>query len=301
MPDAASNHLYAPKHWPLWCLFALIYPVTLLPLSWQRPFGKALGFLLFHLGPHRRHIADVNLKLCFPELTDNERLKLLRDHFSLYGMSLIESFSAWWMPRSRFHPHASYEGLEHLDEALSQKNGVLLLSGHFTTLEIGLRLLGKKQPFHIMYRRHKNPLFEETMSGGREAHVGKTIDRKDVRGILSSLKAGNAVWYGPDQDYGRKHSVFASFMGIPAATVTGTQRWARVSGAAVVPYFVERTNKGYHVKVLPALSNFPTDDAEQDATRINQIFEQQIRLHPENYLWTHRRFKTRPKGEARPY
>lgn len=301
MSSTLPPKLYAPKYWPLWCLYACLYPVTLLPLSLQRSIGRGCGGLLYIFGPHRRHIADINLQLCFPELDDEQRKQLLRRHFSLYGMGLLESFSAWWVSDKRFNPQVTYDGLQHLQDALQQNKGVLLLSGHFTTLEIGLRLLGRQQPFHIMYRRHKNALFERTMSGGRERFTGKTIDRKNVRGILNSLKSGHAVWYGPDQDYGRKHSVFAPFMGVQAATVTGTQRWARVSGSPVIPYFVARTANGYHVKIFPALTDFPSDDAIVDATYINRLFEKQIRQQPENYLWTHRRFKTRPDGEARPY
>jgi KDO2-lipid IV(A) lauroyltransferase len=154
----------------------------------------------------------------------------------------------------------------------------------------------------MMYRPHKNPLFERIMSNGRERWNGKIIERRDIRQILRSLKSNRAVWYGPDQDYGRKHSVFVPFMGVQTATVTATSRLARLSGAAVVPYVIRRTDTGdYHVVVFPELENFPSDDLEQDARRINEWLEQQIRLQPENYFWTHRRFKTRPAGEDRPY
>jgi KDO2-lipid IV(A) lauroyltransferase len=302
MSQPSTTSFLLPKYWLLWLAFALIYPITRLPLSIQFTVGRTFGFLLYHLGPARRHIANVNLTLCFPELDTNERKTLLKKHYALYGVCLVESFSAWWASSSLFTDNVTYEGLEHLTSALEQGKGVLLLNGHFTTLEIGGRLLGQKIPFHMIYRAHKNPLFEKIMTSGRERWIGKTIDRRDIRQTLRSLKSNHAVWYGPDQDYGKKHSVFVPFMGVMAATVTGTSRIAKLSGAPVVPYVVRRTtNYGYHVTVFPQIKDFPSDDLEHDATRINQWFEQQIRQEPEDYLWTHRRFKTPPPGGKRPY
>ena len=302
MQEQENHNFYMPRYWLLWLLLGLVYPVTCLPLKAQRRIGRWLGKLLYLFGHYRRHIATVNLQLCFPELKASEQHTLLKKHFALYGVSVIESFATWWSKPEIINRHVEYSGLENFEQALAEKRGILLLSGHFTTLEIGSRLLGQRMPFSGMYRRHKNPLFEHVMSTGRQRWIdGKTYDRKDVRGVLKSLKAGHAIWYGPDQDYGRKHSVFVPFMGVMAATVTGTSRWARLTNAIVLPYFVERTENGYHVKVLPRLESFPTGDQQADAIRINQIIEKQIRLSPENYLWTHRRFKTRPDGEPRPY
>ncbi len=302
MREQGNHNFYTPGHWLLWLLFGLLYLVTRLPLSMQHWVGRRLGSLLYLFGRRRRHIAAVNLRLCFSGLQASQRHTLLKRHFALYGVSVIECFTAWWSKPEIINRHTEYTGLENFEQALAEKRGILLLSGHFTTLEIGSRLLGQKIPFSGMYRKHKNPLFERIMSEGRERWIaGRSYDRRDVRGILKSLKAGNAIWYGPDQDYGRKHSIFVPFMGVTAATVTGTSRWARLTNAIVLPYFVERTESGYHVRVFPRLENFPTSDQEADAIRINQIIEKQICVSPENYLWTHRRFKTRPAGELRPY
>jgi len=303
MPTVPSNkHYWHPKFWPLWLVFGLLFAITRLPLPLQHAAGRTLGFFLYWLGPRRRHIAEVNIRLCLPELSDAKRHTLLKIHFGRYGISLIESFTAWWARPAILEGRVEYEGLENLHEALKQGKGVLLLGSHFTTLEIGVRLLGQVIPVHNMYRRHKNPLFESIMSRGRERWVGTAIDRRDVRCVLRSLRDNHPVWYGPDQDYGRKHSVFVPFMGNLAATVTGTSRIARISGSPVVPYFVERMQRSrYRVVIHPPLDNFPTDNIEADAERINRIIETQIRKVPADYLWTHRRFKTRPEGEARPY
>ncbi|MCW8964082.1 MAG: LpxL/LpxP family Kdo(2)-lipid IV(A) lauroyl/palmitoleoyl acyltransferase [Gammaproteobacteria bacterium] len=292
----------APRFWPLWVLFGFLYLITRLPLAVQQKIGRVTGWFFYHLGPRRRHIATVNIQLCFPELSEGQQQALIKQHYELFGLSLIETFAVWWSDPDLFTGRVTYEGLENLSGALKKGNGVLLLSGHFTTLEMARPLLGEKIPFDMVYRPHKNPLYEHIMSNGRQRWKGKSIDRRNVREMLRRLKSNHAVWYGPDQDYGRKHSVFVPFMGVMAATVTGTSRLAKISGAPVVPYVIRRTeNNGYHVRVFPELTDFPTDDAEQDATRINQWFEEQIRQQPEDYLWTHRRFKTPPAGQDRPY
>jgi len=294
--------LAAPRYWPLWVLFGLLYIITRLPLAAQQHLGRATGWCLYYIGQRRRQIARINLELCFPDMITSERQELLRQSYSLYGMSLIETFTAWWSAPAIFHGKVTYEGLEHLTHALEKGRGVLLLNGHFTTLEIGQRLLGQKVPFDMMYRPHKNPLFERIMSNGRQRWNGKVIDRRNVREIMRSLKSNHPVWYGPDQDYGRKHSVFVPFMGVMAATVTGTSRLTKLSGAPVVPYVARRTeNHGYHIKVYPEITDFPTEDLEQDASRVNRWFEERIREVPQDYLWTHRRFKTPPPGKLRPY
>ena len=291
-----------PRYWLLWLLFACIYPLTRLPISLQLRVGGFVGTLLYIAGKKRRHIATVNLSLCFPELDEAERRQLLKQHYRLHGMGLMETFMAWWSRPSLFQGKVNYEGLEHLTGALKKGKGVLLLGGHFTTLELGGRLLRQEIPFDMMYRPHKNPLFERIRSNGRTRWNGSVIDRRDVRQILRSLKANHPVWYGPDQDYGQKHSVFVPFMGVMAATVTGTARLAKLSHAPVVPYLVRRTGQGgYHVKVFPALEGFPCGDPAEDAITINQWYEQQIRQEPADYLWTHRRFKTPPPGGKRPY
>jgi KDO2-lipid IV(A) lauroyltransferase len=160
-----------------------------------------------------------------------------------------------------------------------------------------------EQRFHVMYRKQKNKLIDEIMRRRRRHHFEKAIDRKDIRGVISSLKQGLPVWYAPDQDYGPKHSVFAPFFNVTAASITATARFASMTGAPVVPFFTRRLeqDRGYQVTLLPALQGYPAGDEVHDATVINQVLEQQIRQYPEQYLWIHRRFKTRPPGEDRLY
>ncbi|RME35554.1 MAG: LpxL/LpxP family Kdo(2)-lipid IV(A) lauroyl/palmitoleoyl acyltransferase [Gammaproteobacteria bacterium] len=306
MPDSPTDFhlsLLAPEFWPLWAGLGSAWSLAHAPYPVQMAVGRRLGRLALRLASARRHIAAVNLRLCFPALSEEERQRLLERHFESLGMGIVETAMSWWTPPNRLRHLGHIEGLENLHHALERGKGVLLLSAHFTSLEIGGRLLARQVPFHVMYRRHKNPLFERVMRKARERNFEKAIDRDDLRGLLRSLRANMPVWYAPDQDHGRHHSVFVDFFGIPAATVTATARLARISGAAVVPFFPERLpgNRGYRLRVLPALEHFPSGDDRHDTLRINRLLEQEIARIPEQYLWVHRRFKTRPEGEPAPY
>lgn len=274
-----------------------------LPFRAQMFIGARLGDLLRWLAPRRRRIAETNLRLCFPGRNPAERARLIKAHFRSMGMGSVETAMSWWTPERRLRHLVRIEGLEHLTHALEQGRGVILLSGHFTSLEIGGRLLSLFAPFHVLYRQHKNPLFEAVMRRARERHFDKAIPRDDMRGMIRSLKDNMPVWYAPDQDYGREKSVFAPFFGIPAATITATSRLAKASGAAVVPFFQTRLpdGGGYILRLYPALQGFPGQDAVEDARRVNRIIEEQILAMPEQYLWVHRRFKTRPEGEDSVY
>ncbi len=277
--------------------------IAQLPYRAQLGIGAILGGLMYHASPRHRHITAVNLRLCFPELSAPERATLLRRHFGSLCMGVVETAMSWWTPDKKLRRLAHIEGMEHLERAKKMGKGVILLSAHFTTLEIGGHLLAMHTPFHAMYREHKNPLFDAVMRRARERRFEQAIPRRDVRAFLGSLKMGLPVWYAPDQNYGRKHSVFVPFFGVPAATNTSTSRLAHLSGAPVVPFFQIRLphGQGYQLNIYPALENFPSGDITQDTLRVNQLIEQQIRRAPEQYLWVHRRFKTRPPGESDVY
>ena len=299
----AAGACYAPGYWPTWMLLGVMWLVAQLPYRLQMGLGRMLGRMLAWIGHQRRGIAEVNLGLCFPELDATRRKALLRDHFQSLGMGVVEIAMSWWTPEKRLRKLVRIEGLEHLDRALARGRGVILLTGHFTSLEIGGRLLALFTPFHVLYRRHRNPLFEATMRRARERNFDRAIPREDVRALLRSLKANMPVWYAADQDYGREQSLFVPFFGVPAATIIATSRLAAHSGAAVVPFFQRRLadGSGYLLQLYPALEDFPGATPEADARRINGILEERIREMPEQYLWVHRRFKTRPEGEAPLY
>ena len=278
--------------------------VAHLPFAVQIQIGKLLGILSYHLARERRHICQVNLRLCFPELSAAAQRDLVRQTFISNAIGLIEIAIAWYRNPEDFRDRVSVSGLENLDAAISRGKGVLLLCAHFTTLEFGGFLFNLFHKMDVTYRRNKNPLFEAAMYNGRIRHYPNVFDRKDVRGAMRSLKQGRILWYAPDQDYGAQHSVFVPFFGNPAATITATSRFASVNDSAVVffSHYRNEDNSGYHLEFSPMLKNYPSGDLEKDAKFINEIVEAAIRKQPDQYLWLHKRFKTQAAGkQARPY
>ncbi len=302
-PSLLCVRFLAPRFWLTWLLLGAMWLIAQLPYRAQLALGNILGRMMYHASPRRRHIAAVNLRLCFPELSEPERAALLRRHFASLGMGAMETAMSWWTPDKRLRGLAHIHGLEHLEQAKKMGKGVILLSGHFTTLEIGTHLLAIRTRFHAMYRAHKNALFEAVMKRAREARCEKAIASDDVRGMLQSLKQNIPVWYASDQNYGHKHSVFVPFFGVAAATNPAPVRLSSISGALIVPFFVQRLpdTQGYQLTLLPALENVPSASAETDMRYIHQLIENQVRKMPEQYLWVHRRFKDRPPGEADVY
>jgi KDO2-lipid IV(A) lauroyltransferase len=297
------THPYSIRYWPTWAGIAVLWCLSQLPFAWQLAIGRWIGRIVHLLAARRRSIAAVNLSLCFPELSATEREQLVAEQFASMGMGVLEMAMSWWAPERRLKGLARVDGLEHLQAALGKGKGVILLSAHFTTLEIGGRLLALHAPFHVLYREHKNAAFDRVMKAARRNHFGKAIPRGDLRGLLQSLQDNVPVWYAPDQDYGREQSIFVPFFGIPAASITATSRLARISGAAVVPFFQTRLPdaRGYRLTLYPPLDDFPGHSIEQDTRRINEIIEARIREQPGQYLWAHRRFKNRPEGEPEVY
>lgn len=294
-----------PRFWLLWLGLGLLWLLVQLPYACLLRLGRGLGALMFHLAGARRRIARRNLELCFPELSEARREQLLRENFASTGIAFFEMAMSWWWPRQRLARLARIEGLEHLQRAQAEGRGVILMAFHFTTLEIGAALLGQRQTIDGMYREHSNPVFDYVQRRGRERHNADAtaIEREDIRAMLRVLRAGRAIWYAPDQDYGRKQSLFAPLFGIPAATVSATTKFARLGKARVVPFSQSRLadGSGYRLVIHPPLEDFPGESEEADCRRINQLVEQAIRQQPEQYLWAHRRFKTRPDGEPSLY
>lgn len=293
-----------PRFWPLWLGLGLLWLVVQLPYGALLALGRLLGAVMYRVS-RRRVVAARNLELCLPERSAAERDRLLRENFASSGIAFFEMAMSWWWPRERLARLAHIEGLEHLQAAQREGHGVILMALHFTTLEIGAALLGQRHTIDGMYREHKNALFDYVQRRGRERHNldSTAIEREDVRTMLKVLRQGRAIWYAPDQDYGRKQSLFVPLFGIEAATVTATSKFARLGRALVVPFTQERLadGSGYRLVVHPPLADFPGESEEADCLRINQWVEQAVRACPEQYLWAHRRFKTRPEGAPKLY
>ena len=233
-----------------------------------------------------------------------DRKKLTKNIFRSAGISIIETGLVWLRSPQAFRNLVEIRGLEHLEKALEQKEGVILVGMHFSTLDFCGAVLASYCKFDVMYRSNKNPFIEAIMTRGRTQNFSNAIERKDIRSVLKSLKRGNAVWYGPDQDYGRAHSVFVPFFGHQTATISATSRLADISKSPVIVFSHYRLegDQRYQICLSKPLKNFPSGDLAEDASRINQKIEEAIQRAPEQYWWLHRRFKTTPtKGEIRPY
>ena len=292
-----------PRFWLLWLGLGLLWLIAQLPYKVLLGLGRGLGALMYRLASSRRKIAARNLQLCFPQMPAAERKALLKENFASTGITFFEMAIAWWWPAARLARLGTIDGLEHLRQAEADGQGVILMALHFTTLEMGGGLLGLEQDMYGMYRPHKNPLFDYIQRRGREQRLLGVIGRDDVRGMLKLLRAGGVVWYAPDQDYGAQRSVFVPLFGVPAATVTATSKFARMGRARVIPFTQQRLpgGQGYRLTIHPPLADFPGESEEADCVRVNQWIEQAITACPEQYLWAHRRFKTRPPGEKKLY
>jgi len=254
---------------------------------------------MYLFSKRRRHIADTNMTLAFPELSSQEQKKLVKANFRSNGIALIEIGLSWWGDQKLLKRLLHIEGLEHIQRALAGGKGVIMLGGHFTTLIISGRLLALELPFNIVIKKSHNKLFEAMMTFYRSRQYQGLIDTRDMRSLLKSLHKNLVVWYAPDQDFGNRQTVFAQFMGINTVTLTTTARLAKTTGASVVYIDFERLPgvHGYRLKLHPALTDFPSGDDVKDARRVNELIEKHVHEVPDQYLWIHRRFKTRPKGE----
>lgn len=294
-----------PRFWPLWLGLGLLWLVVQLPFRVLVVIGRALGGIMYYFATDRRIIAARNLELCFPQYSKAERKRLLKENFASTGIAFFEMAMSWWWSKPRLARLAHIEGLQHLKQPHIEGQGVILMALHFTTLEIGAALLGQQHTIDGMYREHKNPLFDYVQRRGRERHNLDSIavEREDVRGMIKQLRKGRAIWYAPDQDYGAKQSLFVPLFGIQAATVPATSKFAKLGHALVVPFTQERLadGSGYKLVIHPPLTDFPGESDEADCVRINQWVERAVTACPEQYLWAHRRFKSRPPGEPRLY
>jgi KDO2-lipid IV(A) lauroyltransferase len=296
----SNSSRFHPRYWPTWIGVGLLWlSVKVLPWPVLRFLGRGLGRLLMILVPRRREIARINLDLAFPEKTAEERANLLRQHFEAVGIGLFEMGLGWWGSERFLQAVGHIDGLEHLDAAVAKGKGVILLSAHFTTLEITGHILGVERPLHVLYRRNESPVVEHSLKKGRERHAVSTIHKDDIRGMIRNIKKGNTVWFAFDQNFGGKGGVFSPFFGVPASTNTATSRVAKMTNCAVVPFFAQRKENGsYHLEILPELQNFPLDSEQADTNRLNLLIEDAVRKAPEQYLWIHRRYRDTPQGDS---
>lgn len=280
-----------------------LWSLHFLPLPLLAPIGKGVGMLAYALVPERRRVARTNLERCFPELSPRQRERLLRQHFRCFGRAILEAGIAWWGSPERLRRSVRIEGREHVDAL--QGGLFICLVPHFVGLELeGLRATMDYRGVAV-YVHQKDRYIDAFLKRKRERFDGtRMIARQEgVKAILRALRGGQTLQLSPDMDLGARDAVFVPFFGVPAATVTALSRMARLTQARVVPLVVRQLagGSGYVARFYPAWEGYPGASVEQDTRRMNAFIEERVREMPEQYLWTHRRFKTRPAGERGYY
>lgn len=276
--------------------------IARLPMPLLLSCGRGIGNLSYYVAKKRRHIIERNIELCFPNLSKAQQQHLVKENFKSLGMGIFETLAAWLKPKSQVEKLFTYEGLENLEALKASDEGALLLTIHFCNLELGARAITLQTPFVAMYRQHKNKTYEERQFKMRTAQSqNEPVNRNEIRKTIKLLRQGKYLWYAPDQNYGGSEHTFVDFFGVKALMITATSQMAQLGKAKVLPYYCIRENDRYIVKILPSLDNFPSDSLENDCETLNAMFESWIMEAPEQYLWAHRRFKTRPEGESDLY
>ncbi len=305
-PAQPLHAFLAPRHWSTWLGIGILTTATWLPRLWQYRVGRALGLLVFCFSAKRRRITEINLELCFPEYDRQERRHLCKRCFMELGIGYLEAFSSWSGNSDRLLGQSEWIGTELMQEALLHKRGLLLLGMHLSSIEMTAPLIMPHWPFTPVYRPQKNPLFNEWMIRGRKRWISRNnprmIPRSHPRGILQALRERRILYYLVDQDYGSRNSVFAPFFGIEAATIRYIGRLARHYRTPILLLSILRKAdaSGYTAQIS-RIEGLPTGSDTEDARLINEALERIIRRAPEQYLWQHRRFKTRPAGSKSFY
>jgi KDO2-lipid IV(A) lauroyltransferase len=288
-----------PKYWLTWLVVGFLYLLSWLPFRLQLWLGRQIGNLLHRVLKKRRKIAAQNIALCFPDKSRAEIDKLVKINFQNTGIAMFESGMAWWWPKWRLQRKIQIKGAEHIHAIQKQGKGPFVLFSHVLPLEMMGRVLNEFSPYVGFYRPHNNALLEWLQFNGRCQNQSHMIGKKDVKALLKSLSKGFISVYLPDHDYGKNRSVFVPLFAVKdAATTTGTEIFASQKNAVTVPTLLERLpgTQGYQLTFLPPLENYPSDDSEENARTINQWVERSILNNVEQYMWVHRRFKTRPEN-----
>ena len=293
--DTRTPPPLAPRHWPAWLGIGAAALLTRLPWSLQHWLGSAIGGVLMRIAGARRRVAARNIALCFPELDQAAQAALLRESFAELGISLLELARAWWGSVAPMRGRVVVEGLEHLQAARAGGRGVIIVSGHFVTVELAARLMCEHAPLAGMYRPHDGAAMEWAVRRGRLRYASAMFTREELRPAIRHLKQGGLLWFAPDQDTRRGDSVFVPFFGQQAYSLTSTHQLARLSGAAVMGFAHVRHDDGhYTLRLTPVFDDFPSADATTDTARVMREIETMIRAAPGQYLWIHRRFKRQP-------
>ncbi|MDH5649364.1 MAG: lysophospholipid acyltransferase family protein [Gammaproteobacteria bacterium] len=313
MADSAGEQNYGlniyqmlrtPRFWPSLLFVFFLRLIAHMPLRFSRGVGSFLGLLLYCINRKRRHIANVNIGLCFPQLSARERKRFVRNHFKLNGQGLTDAAFLAWANESRIVKKTRIIGLERYRQYLAKKAHIILLAPHLVGTNFGASFVSRERPVLAMAKGQKDPIFNWLLEKSRTRFGGKPFGRhKGMRPVVKGIKAGIPTFYFPDEDFGAEVSVFAPFFNVPAATLTTLGRLAALTEAVVIPCFayILPGGRGYEIVLEAPLENFPENDLKRDAVRMNEAMENGIRRMPEQYMWTLKIFKTRPDNAPPPY
>ncbi len=284
------------RYLPIRTVFVLLRIIVLLPLPVIYLLGDIIGLIMLLVLRRRYGIAKRNLELCYPEKSAGEIKVLLRRNFMSMGRAVFETGMAWYWSdeRIRRHMEVSDESIRNIMDNAS--HGQLVLTCHFLDLEMHARMYGMFHPGVGVYKPNRNPVIERKQTEGRTRTNKYMVSHRNVRGIIKALKDGNPIWYAADQDYRTHSRVFVPFMAVPdCPTVTAPSTFARIKNVVSIPSYAIRIPGGkYRLVVLPKLNDYPTGDLEKDASTYNKVIADAVNEAPEQYMWVHCRFKTRP-------
>jgi Kdo2-lipid IVA lauroyltransferase/acyltransferase len=302
-PTEKVNILKPAKYWPIYLAKAILYLLSKLPYRIMLIFGNSLGWLVSLFPSKNGRKIMRNLELCFPDLPLDKRKRLMRQCWQSHTTAALETAMGWWGNKNKLRRLLKIEGEEYLQAALSSDKGLMLITGHFTCLELQGVMLSLLTPYSSTAKHLRDPIADYEINKARRQHLKTTLFPENLKEVHKRLFAGETITFLLDQDYGKKGSVFAPFFGIETATTTALSRIAKTTKSNILPMLFFRRNdkKGYILQFLPPLDNYPSDDAVADASKFNQVLENAVKQYPEQYGWTYERFATRPEGMPKLY
>jgi len=299
-----SSGMFHPRWWGTWLMLGFLRVLVYLPRPVSAVIGAGIGDLFYLVNSKRRKVVQVNLKLCFPEMSETGRATLARHHYRVYGQTFVDMGLIWWASERFLDRYIKFDGLEHYQRQKDAGKQVILLTGHFVGIDIGGPVISRKYRQIGLIKPIVNPVLDWVLGRGRIRFGSRMLLRdQGMRQVVRSIKEGYGFSYVPDEDFGPEKSVFVPFLGTQAATLTSVGKLARMTDSAVLPCFVWRQSarQGYVIEIKPALENFPGGDDLQDAKRVRQELAEAIRQHPEQYMWTFKFFRSQPDGRPSPY
>lgn len=284
--------------------FALLWLIRLLPMWAIGLLADTIGLVAYHLAADRRKVGLTNLRLCFPQMTEAERIKLVKANFGFMIRLALEYGVAWWSSAERIRKLVTIKNLHIVEELRAKGEDVILFYPHFVGFEMCVFALNQVLPLVSVYSQQKNDTLDAQIYAGRQRYDNCYIVPRNegLRSIIKAMRKEHTPFlYLPDQDFGARDSVFVKFFEKDAATITGLSRISKLAKTRVVPLIARRVGNRFELEFYPAWENYPTEDIVADTRRMNAFLEERIREIPSQYFWLHKRFKTRPEGEERIY